>query len=189
MKIHDDDVKIFDPNNNNKKSEKDDFLAIVEETNRQRKNGNSEKAKNLGKELADLAGDKDLFMSFIKIDDLDPSILEQAYALMQFSAEAALNFYLPSTLLSTIAVNTLQETMILQKNPMYEAALNGSAFSFYYLSVRKGGDQLPYDIGCAFAMLCGKEGDEHYINVGKRLYIEILKMVEDKIKLLKFAVE
>ncbi len=188
MKQNDDlDVKIFDPNSKN--YETDDIIAIVEETNRQRKNGNSSKAKKLGKELAILAGNKDLFKSFLGQDNLESSVLEQAYALMQFSAEAALNFYLPSTLLSTIAVNTLQETMIKQKNPMYEAALNGSAFSFYYLSVRKGGDQLPYDIGCAFAMLCGKEGDEHYINVGKRLYLEILKIVENKIKSFEFAVE
>jgi len=181
------DVKIFEPNH--KDNDKDDILSIVEETNRQRINGNSTKAKALGKELALLATDEDFFKSFLDKDDLKPSVFEQAFALMQFSAEAALNYYLPSTLLSTIAVNALQESLIKQKNPMYEAALNGSAFSFYYLSVRKGGNDIPSDIGCAFAMLCSKENKEHYIKVGQTLYLETLKLVENKIKSAGFSIE
>lgn len=188
MNRHDDiDVKIFEPNK--KDNEKDDILYIVEETNRQRKNGNSSKAKALGKEIALIATEEEFFKSFLSNDDLTPTVLEQAFALMQFSSEAALNYYLPSSLLSTIAVNTLQEALIKQKNPMYESSLNGSAFSFYYLSVRKGGKDIPYDIGSAFAMLCGKEDEEPYIKVGQKLYLETLKIVETKIKSADFAIE
>ncbi|MEG0979224.1 MAG: hypothetical protein RR911_06650 [Oscillospiraceae bacterium] len=181
----DSDVKIFEIKHPD--SDKDDIITIVEETSRQRQNGNSTKARKLGKELSVIATDDNFLDSFLSIYELAPEATEQVFALMQFSSEAALNFYLPSNILSTIAVNTLQEALIKRQNEIYNAALNGSSFSFYYLSVRKGGSDLPVDVGRAFAMLCGKENDEHYIKAGKQIYLKSLKLVEDKIKEFDFA--
>lgn len=183
----DSDVKIF--HTKHQQSEKEDIIAIVEETSRHRQNGNSTKARQLGKELAVLATDEEFMALILKKYDLSPSDVEQIFALMQFAAEAALNFYLPANLLSTIAVNTLQEKLIKEHNALYESALNGSSFSFYYLSVRKGGKNIPHDIGVAFAMLCVKENDEHYINAGEKIYNETLNLVEKKIKDFNFAIE
>lgn len=181
----DSDVKIFEPQSSG--NEKDDIITIVEETSRQRQNGNSAKAKTLGKELALLATDEEYLPSCLENFGLEQKDVEQFFALVQFSAEAALNFFLPSNLLSTIAVNTLQEALIKKQNLLYESALNGSSFSFYYLSVRKGGADLPLNIGRAFAMLCGMENDEHYINSGKQIYLHTLTLVEEKIHSLEFV--
>ncbi len=183
----DSDVKIFEINHHD--NEKEDILSVVEETRRQRQNGNSTKAKSLGKVLAKIATDDEFLSSHLKTYGLDSSAKEQVFALMQFSCEAALNYYLPANMLSTIAVNALQETLLKQSNNLYESALNGSSFSFYYLSVRKGGSDIPHDIGAAFAMLCGKENDEQYTKAGASLYLGTLELVDDKIKAFDFILE
>ena len=185
-KIEDSDIKIFEPKI--KEKNKDDIVTIVEETLHQRQNGNSGKAKQLGKELALAYEDTDSTTRLMDKYGLDIKYLKQVFALVQFSTEAALSFYLPSTLLSNIAVVAMQDKLIKIKHSLYEDVLNGSDFSFYYLSVRKGGDNIPYDIGKAFAMLCSKENDDFYINKGKDIYLETLSQVQENIDNFNFTI-
>lgn len=181
----DSDIKIFKPS---KQIDKDgEVLAFVEGMNHHRQNGNVEKAKNLGAKLAERAFDsknKDLISDEIF---LSSDIFPQVCALVLFSAEAALNYYLPSQQLSAIAINALHEVLSSKKLPTYDALMNSPAFSFYYLSVRKGGTDIPHDIGDAFAMLCRHEGDTAFIEEGKKLYNMILGVVENEILNIGFA--
>ena len=63
----------------------------------------------------------------------------------------------------------------------YDSVVSSPAFSFYYLSVRKGGTDIPKDIGEAFAMLCRKESDPFFIGEGSKIYSMVLDFVEAEI--------
>ncbi len=174
----DSDVKIFRPSNNS--ANDCDILSSVEGMNYHRQNGNVEHAKELGTRLANISFEENLHKN------LDNSLLSdeffhQVYTLVLFSTEAALNYYLPSQQLSTIAINSLHEALSTKNLEFYDSVVNSPAFSFYYLSVRKGGTDIPKDIGEAFAMLCRKESDPFFIEEGSKIYSMVLDFVEAEI--------
>lgn len=181
----DSDIKIFKPS---KQIDKDGgVLAFVEGMNHHRQNGNVEKAKELGTSLADLAFDDKNKKIISDEIFLSSDIFPQVCALVLFSAEAALNYYLPSQQLSAIAINALHEVLSAKKLPIYETLISSPAFSFYYLSVRKGGTDIPGDIGEAFAMLCRREEDKMFIEEGKKIYNKLLEIVENEIVKIGFS--
>lgn len=180
----DSDIKIFKPS---EKSAKDgDVLSFVEGMNYHRQNGNVEKAKELGTKLAGNSFEKNLKESLDSVF-LSDEFFHQVCALVLFSTEAALNYFLPSQQLSTIAINALHESLSSKKLEFYDSIINSPAFSFYYLSVRKGGTDIPKDIGEAFAMLCRKENDSHFIEEGSKIYSAILDFVEKEISEARFV--
>lgn len=185
QKREDSDIKIFKPT---KQAENDSgIIASVEGMNHHRQNGNVDKAKALGLSLADVAFSADHKAALSSDMFFEEPIFQQVCALVLFSTEAALNYYLPSQQLSTIAINSLHEALSKKNSPVYSNVMNSPAFSFYYLSVRKGGTEIPEDIGEAFAMLCRHEEDELFINEGKKLYNMILDLVEKEICKAEFA--
>ncbi len=185
MPVKDDsDVKIFIPS---KRADKDGgVLSYVEGMNHHRQNGNVEKAKQLGEYIAELAFESGLSENISDEIFFTDEFYSQLCALMLFSAEAALNYYLPSQQLSATAINSLHERLIEKNHPVYDNVMSSPAFSFYYLSVRKGGTDIPTDIGEAFAMLCRQENNDKFIAQGKNLYSMILGVIEAKIIDLKF---
>lgn len=185
LKKDDSDIKIFGSKNN---QNKDDPTFLFEETLRQRQNGNSLKAKRLGKHLAFNFVDIKSIEKICESHKLNFDVIKQVYALVQFTTEAALNFYLPSTLLSNISVAAMQDALIKHEHTYYEDVLNSSDFSFYFLCIRKGGSNVSKDIGQAFSMLCEKENDEFYINAGENIYLEILSGIQDKINDYNFTI-
>lgn len=178
------DVKIFKPS---KKADKDGgVLSFVEGMSYHRQNGNVAKAKELGKIVA-----KEYLDDSNKVKNSGNVFLSDVYfpqtcALMLFSMEAAFNYYLPSQQLSTIAINAFHEELTDKNLPIYDSVMASPAFSFYYLSVRKGGDNIPKDIGEAFAMLCHRENDVDFIDEGKKLYTSVLDNISSKIIEAKF---
>ncbi|MDO4833292.1 MAG: hypothetical protein Q4A45_07855 [Clostridia bacterium] len=174
----DSDIKIFRPANNS--CNDCDILSFVEGMNYHRQNGNVEKAKELGMRLADISFESEL-RERIEESFLSDEFFHQVCALVLFSTEAALNYYLPSQQLSTIAINSLHESLSHKKLDFYDSIVNSPAFSFYYLSVRKGGSDIPKDIGEAFAMLCRKEDEPRFIEEGSKIYSTVLDFVEKKI--------
>ncbi|MDR0315247.1 MAG: hypothetical protein LBH71_04785 [Oscillospiraceae bacterium] len=183
---NDSDVKIYGQSGEDEDRDRDETIRLIEETHRQRKNGNSQKAKQLGKDLAAIAPGEKYFPENLEDEFMEASVLEQVCALLLFSSEAALQYYLPSPFLSTIAINTLQDRLSAQENPLYTAALDGSAFSLYYLDVRKEDEGRPNDVGAVFARLCAKQGYEKYELMGKDIYTNSLKNIRDRIKSFKF---
>lgn len=178
------DIKIFDP------SKKDDFpddvLASVEGMMHHRQNGNVDKAKELGVEIALSIYDEDQPSKLSDKMFLSPEIFPQLCALMLFSTEAAFNYYLPSPQLSAIAINAFHEVMSRNNLPIYEEIMEGQAFSFYFLSVRKGGNNTDEEVGKTFAMLCNHSGDSFFISEGQRLYRMMLDDIQKKITEMQF---
>lgn len=175
----DSDIKIFDPSKKNDQSS--EMLSYVEGMAHHRQNGNVTKAKELGVNIALSIYDENQIGKLSDEIFLSSEIFPQLCALMLFSTEAALNYYLPSQQLSAIAINALHEVMSRNNLPVYEEIKEGPAFSFYYLSVRKGGSDIPRDIGKAFAMLCNKANDPAFISEGERLYSLVLEEIQNQI--------
>ena len=184
MLNEDSDVKIFIPS---KHSDQDlESISAVEEMNYHRQNGNVDKAKQVGAFVAELAFESGLSEKLSDEVFLSDQFYPQLCALMLFSAEAALNYYLPSQQLSATAINALHESLIEKNHPVYDTVMESPAFSFYHLSVKKGGTDIPTDIGEAFAMLCRQESNAKFIEQGRNLYTMILGIIEAKIVELKF---
>ena len=180
----DSDIKIFGGSDTD---HDEDFLRQIEALDHHRHNGNFDKARQLGRKLYEL----------IKEDaeqekDIDPEFKEgkmpvKAGVLGMFSAEAALNMYLPSTQLSAVAISELHRLLAKTASPVYDKIMESPAYSFYYLTIRKGGDDVAEEIGKAFAEHCRHEGEEKYIHYGKRIYEIVTEEVQKQIKLMDFA--
>lgn len=169
MIFDDSDVKIF----NDEKKDSFDEVSIIAEMTKNRSNGNSQKAKELGKTLAERFVDEPHLLSDLEHEvgeiQRDDDTMYQMKVLLAFSAEYSINRLLVSPLLANTAVNALYDTVKKKAFEFYDRLDDAAEYSFYYLAVRKGVD-IPQNIGISFAMLCGNESDEYYKNLGKRLF-------------------
>ena len=89
---------------------------------------------------------------------------------------------------STIAIATLHNQLEDFKSKVYRDVYESSAYSFYYLSIRKGSDNVSRSIGEAFAMLCQKEGNVDFRREGCTIYKTVMNEVEELVKKANFAV-
>ena len=169
MIFDDSDVKIF----NDDKKEAFDEVSIIAEMTKNRSNGNSHKAKELGKILAERFVDEPTLLFDLENEvgeiQRDDDTMYQMKVLLAFSAEYSINRVLVSPLLANTAVNALYDTVKKKAFEFYDRLDDAAEYSFYYLAVRKG-IEISQNIGISFAMLCGKENDEYYKNLGKRLF-------------------
>lgn len=171
MLFDDSDVKIFTDSDTN--SEVSYEVSVIAEMTKHRSNGNIMKAKQLGKHLAEIFVDEPSLLNQLEAEvgkiDCDDDQMYQIKVLLVFTAEYCINRFLPATLLSNTAVTSLYDTVIKKASAFYDRLDDAAEYSFYYLAVRKGID-IAQNIGVSFAMLCGKDKDAYYTNLGKRLF-------------------
>ncbi len=171
MLFDDSDVKIFTDGNNVEENSYE--VSVIAEMTKHRSNGNILKAKQLGKHLAEIFVDEPSLLSQLEGEigkiECDDDDMYHIKVLLVFTAEYCINHYLPATLLSNTAVNSLYDTVIKKASEFYDRLDDAAEYSFYYLAVRKGVD-ISKNIGVSFAMLCGKDKNEYYTNLGKRLF-------------------
>ena len=177
------DIKIFgeDPS-----AADDEFLRQIEALDHHRQNGNVAKARQLGKKLYTIVMDEDTRAEIGDPDFLVGKLFVKTSLLALFSTEAALNMYLPSAQLSTIAITEMHRLLAKTGSEIYEKGMESPAYSFYYLNVRKGGD-VATDVGKAFAMHCRHEGEEKYIQQGKYIYERVVAEVQRQIEKMEFS--
>lgn len=182
MLFDDSDIKIF---NDEEQTVSYDEVSIIAEMQKHRTNGNTLKAKQLGKHLAEIFIDEPTLLSDleaevgkIKRDDDD---MYQIKVLLIFTAEYCINHHLTATVLSNTATNAMYDTISKKAAEFYDRLDDAAEYSFYYLAVRKA-VEISKNIGISFAMLCGKKEDEYYTNLGKRLFEvaehEITKIID-----------
>ena len=186
MAFDDSDVKIF----GEKKKDSFDDVSIIVEMNKQRSNGNSEKSRKLGKYLASIFIDEPQLLTDLEEEvgeiNRDDDTMYQIKVLLVFTAEYCLTHYLPSPLVSNTAVNAMYSSIMKNAAEFYDKLDDAAEYSFYYLAVRKEVD-ISENIGKSFAMLCGKENDDYFLNLGKQLF-EIAKYeIKKTIKKYDFA--
>ena len=176
MRNNDDDIKIFHPKK--KDGIASDLTSLAGIMDKHRANGNISKAGMLGEHLADMTPET---ICPDEAKKLSNNELTQLRALMVFSAQIALHKYLPNTMLSTQSVNAMY-AKIEQTSPGFFANISdGSSFSFYYLSVRKG-ENTEEEIGRNYAMLCDRDDNEFLIALGKEIYGKVEAKVMDLIE-------
>lgn len=186
MNHEDFDIKIFSPV---KKSENAEPVVIADEMKRQVLSGNLQKAKDLGRSVAEFfpqAAEKEELWTMAKnccIPELDRNIKDQAIILSVFAAEYFLNLYFTDAILSTSALTVLYDTLTANLPELYNHLLSSTAFSFYYMNVdRKHADA--QIIGKTFAMLCGDKDSEELCCYGVSVFnttLEHYKEIADKV--------
>ena len=149
-----------------------DALDFIRETKLQRFNGNTAKAKTLGANIVSAfsykAAPDELYNMAKEMGiEIDDQLLLQIKILSVFSAEYCLNNYLPSPMLSTVAVQELYDVLMEISADFYDELSRSTAFSLYYMCVKQN-DSSARKVGEQFAMLCGKSGDENYIQFGTK---------------------
>ena len=170
--MHDDsDVKIFKaPTADNDSS---DLFAVAEEIKRNILNGNSAKAKALGKELASLSPESENLINELT-EALDAEIKNQCRLLMVFSAEYTLLSEL-KPILATAANESLYNGLKKDAPEFYESISNGAAMSFYYMAVKQR--DVIKAVGDNFAMLCNAKGNETAAKLGSDVFFLTCKHV------------
>ena len=170
--MHDDsDVKIFRaPTADNDSS---DLFAVAEEIKHNILNGNSAKAKSLGKELASLSPESENLINELT-ETLDAEIKNQCRLLMVFSAEYTLLSEL-KPILATAANESLYDGLKKDAPVFYDSISNGAAMSFYYLAVKQR--DVIKAVGENFAMLCNAKGNETVSELGSKIFLTTCKHV------------
>lgn len=187
MLFDDSDVKIFKEQPKNDDSF--DEVSVMAEMTKNRNNGNIQKAKNLGNHLASLFVDEEKLLSDLENEvgklDFSDDIMYQIKVLLVFTAEYCINHSLSTSLLSNTAVNAMYDAISTSVYEFYDRLDDAAEYSFYYLAVRKG-INISDNIGVSFAMLCGKEKDKAFTELGKNIFLAAKREIENLIDIYEF---
>ena len=179
--MHDDsDIKIFKAPTAD--SDTSDLFAVAEEIKRNILNGNSAKAKALGKELASLSPESEDLINELT-ETLDAEIKNQCRLLMVFSAEYTLLSEL-KPILATAANESLYNGLKKDAPEFYDSISNGAAMSFYYLAVKQR--DVIKAVGENFAMLCNAKGNKTVSELGSKIFLTTCKHVVHTVEKYKF---
>ncbi len=187
--MEDSDIKIF----GKKQAQScDDELRLISLMEEARANGNMDKAARLGDYLSDIFLNEEELLRRLepivgKMDYPQP-VRFQIKILMFFAAEYTINRILPNTILKSTAINALYNNIKDGDSAFYTEFIDGAEYSFYYLAMRKESQSVIAEIGAAFAMLCGKEDDDTFTALGKRMFNLVCDEVADIIEIFDFAV-
>ena len=146
----------------------------------QKANGNIDRARRLGKVLA---------QQLLNIQEDDSALLLQKQMLFTFTIDTVGPTMIPDALLVETARSTFFER-VRELLPDFEATLQRlGAFTFYRLAVDGYHPAaLPaIKIGSMFAALCGKGEDKDTTEEGARLFIAFVTRLEETISMVDFV--
>lgn len=166
MRNNDEDIKIFHPKKTGGAGS--DLMHLAALTDTYRRNGNMQKAIELGKKFAEIVPEEEFPKEAAKLKNNE---LMQLRSLMSFAAQVALQKYMPHSMLATQAVNAMFEKLKEDSPGMFQNISDGSSFTFYYLALRKQ-ENIEEEIGKSFAMLCERADEDYFINLGSYVYAE-----------------
>lgn len=176
----DSDIKIAGKENPEKNSE----LSVekeVGELKTQRKNGNLDKARLLGKDIYKKIISQDGESSFGEDDTAeDTQLRKERRQLLVFTAIDTVESKMKSRVLAGIVTNEIYNELKTNVPEFYSDIKESGSFSFYTLCVRRGKD-IQDTIGQTFAMLAGKSGDSVTAELGKALYIRFFDVTVNTI--------
>ncbi len=175
-----------------KKEDAFDVIQLINETKNQRFNGNSAKAKALGANIVSAfsykAAPEELQLMAERCGvEITADVLLQIKILSVFSAEFCLDNYLPSAMLSTVAVSELYDVLEEVSPDFYEELSKSTAFSFYYLCLKNNDDSVDTRIGEQFAAACGKKDDKAFSELGTQLHNINVKVYKKAIQCFAFV--
>ena len=185
--MEDSDIKIF---GKEPKAGETDELQLIRLMEAQRANGNIDKASKLGDYLSDIFLNEDELLRRLSEEvgalDYPAAVIHQIKILMFFAAEYCINRELPNMILKSTAINALYGNIKYGDAAFYEEFSDGGEYSFYYLAMRKETRNVLQEIGRTFSMLCGKEDDPAFVELGRRLFNLTEEEVENIIQIFDF---
>lgn len=182
----DHDMKIVGEKPSDDVKKNKELYGDLAEYEKQKSNGNISKAKEVGKELA---AD---FVSVCKKDELtisendSESLITQKVLLLSFTVMAGLEEFCPNITVANAARTAFFDELHLLDKELFEKSSDTGAFSFYYLSFRRG-TEVDRRVGQTFAMLCSHDGDPIYQELGEALYCWFLSTVQKKVQKTEFV--
>lgn len=173
--MFDDDIKIAGSRPSLSINNTNEADAVSAELDLAQRSGDLDKAKALGKMLADKLIRKDSDVTFGMDDGED---IAQRVNLLAFTATVGFEKYCKNSLISATAYGAFFDAIKTTDKNLYDSLSDIGVFSFYYLAYRRGGD-VERRIGQTYAMLCGKDGDPVYQELGEALYCHFSQIVKE----------
>ena len=184
--IQDSDMKIVGEKPSSDVKKNKELYGDITEYEKAKANGNIKKAKELGVLLAAE------FVSVCKKDELtisendSESLIAQKVLLLSFTVMAGLEEFCPNITIANAARTAFFDELNVLDKGLFEKSSDTGAFSFYYLSFRRG-TEVDRRVGQTFAMLCSHDGDPIYQELGEALYCWFLSTVQNYVKNTEFV--
>ena len=164
----------------------DDDLKEAQELIRRKRNGDLEKARRLGRELARKIINEDGDPSFGSDESESDEIRRQRRMLLTFVVDYAVRTVIGSEVLGQVALSEFTDGVKRALPEFYEDIGESGSFSFYYLAVRRP-DGREKEIGRTFAMLAGYENNTVMEELGEALFIHFNDIVDKCVRSYEFA--
>lgn len=140
--------------------------ALSPELRQAMADGDIERARRLGERMAEKLLAADRGESFGLHESAD---LLQRRNLLAFTATTGFDRFCKNRTVAAVAYGAFYDYVKKRSEKTYFEMSDTGVFSFYYLALRRGGD-VERRMGQTFAMLCGKDGDPVYQEVGEAVY-------------------
>jgi hypothetical protein len=178
----DSDMKIADLN---RKNQADNTILEVSEMQKQKENGNLNKAKQLGellfKQVINVYGEA-IFGLDVKEDN---DIQMQRRILLAFTVIYSVEVFIKNGIVNKAVENAFYNKLRANNFELYNNLRESGAFSFYYLCIRHN-ENIEEDIGRAFAMLAGSGKDKIMQELGTALFVHYYDVIKNSIDSINF---
>lgn len=136
--------------------------------NRERANGNLERARTLGRKFAaDLFENDGKALFGVGAFDDEKTIIQRR-VLFAYVVNRVIEDLAPNSIVAQSALSVFYDTLQKASEQYYQESTDAAAFSQYILAVRSTSDD-PCAIGNVFARLCGRGADKVFVKYGCEL--------------------
>lgn len=136
---------------------------------RETQNGNMERARQLGRQLAQALTDPEKGIVLFGLGAYDDEvILSQRKLMFAYVVGKVLNDLCPNSMVAQSAMSTFDEEVCVRSKEIHDLITDSAAYSLYTLSVRSAPDD-PCAIGKIFAQLCKRGEDPLFVKYGCEL--------------------
>lgn len=175
----DGDIKIYQKKSD---AETNEFDGLVKDIDFHKANGNSDKARELGKKFASLRPTDEVLGILPEGSKLPAEFLYQARVLITFLCGRVTRENVVEPILSDLIRNSMYDVLKETENGYYKNIADGAAFTFYRLALKKSVDS-EGEIGKEFAKMCAVKNDDSLVELGKKIYTNttayIAKLIEE----------
>lgn len=180
------DMKIVGEKPSSDVKKNKELYGDIAEYEREKANGNIGKSKKLGqilaKEFVSVCQKDELTVS----EDYSENLITQKVLLLSFTVMAGLEEFCPNISVANAARSAFFDELNVLDKELFEKSSDTGAFSFYYLSFRRG-TEVDRRVGQTFAMLCSHDGDPIYQELGEALYCWFLSIVQSRVEETEFS--
>lgn len=184
--MQDTDMKIVGENPSEFLKKDKELYTDADEYKQAENNGNLKRADKLGMLIAEeyvrAIKDEELPVS----NDDNEDLVRQRILLLSFTVMAGLEQYCPNMTLANASRSAFFNKLYEIDRELFEKSSDTGAFSFYYLSFRRG-TEVDRRVGQTFAMLCSHDGDPVFQELGEALYCWFVSRIKKNVEAVEFV--